>query len=69
MPTKSEKFNTTIPAVPDSEIRSREKLKARCIGSELALVKICTHSSKKSLSSSTEVKVLSNPTTMAENQK
>ena len=51
-----------IPAVSAMETRSREK--SMFVGKREASVKIRMHNSKEPISSSTEVKTLSNPTRM-----
>ena len=51
-----------IPAVPKIETRSRAKLMSVWVGRKEVSVKIRTHNSKEPMSSSTEVKILSNPT-------
>ena len=55
-----------LPAVPDTVARAREKLKLVCVGSKSASVKIRTQSSNEPAPSSTEVKLLSNPTVITE---
>ena len=62
----SQKAQCELPAVPDKEDKSKEKLVTMCIGKNDGLLKIRTHNSNEPTPSLTDVKFLSNPTRITE---